>query len=248
MNRFALSSSLLLVFLAAHGCVGTPGRAITATLEVELLDLDAATSAGWTVEVERAGLLISAVRVRDALTSAAVARLSAFLLPRAFAHGGHGENDTTVLASWVGAEVLGFGTTHTLPLEGRAGTTDRAALVLGGTLPAEAAELHGHPFWVEGTATRGEVTVPFAGGLDLPASETERLVEGIPLAGDLDDDTLVHLGIDLGVFFDSVHFERLAVRPDGIAPIEAETQAAIALRLGLGDLDAYVGSVAAPPL
>jgi hypothetical protein len=252
MNRVLLLLSFLAFFCAAHGCVGTPGRPITGTLELELLDLRAATSTGWSVEVERAGLLVSAVRVRDASMPAAIAALEALVSARAFAHGGHGEADSTVLASWVGAEIVVLGETPaSLLLEGRAGITDRAALVLGGMLPSSDADLpllHDQPLWVEGTATSGSSTVRFAGGFELPAAESERLVEGIALAGAIDDDTVVHFGIDLGVWFDSVHFDRLTPGPDGIAPIDGGTQAALAMRLGLGSLDGYVGSVETPAL
>lgn len=247
MNRPLLALATLSLLAATHGCIGTPGRPITGDLEVGLLDLTSATRTGWTVQVDHAALLISAVRVRDADTVTAVAFLERAIGSRAFAHGGHGESDTTVLASWVGSDVLVLGeTSRTQLLEGRAGITDRGALVLGGVLRADderGAALHGLPLWVEGTATQGEMTVRFAGGIPLPDAESERLVEGIPMAGAIDDGVDVRLDIDLGVAFDAVHFDRLTAGDDGVAPITEGTQAALALRLGLGDLGAYVATV-----
>lgn len=247
MTRLSLFLATLSLLAAAHGCVGTPGRAITGTLELELLDLDEPTSTGWTVDVERAALVVSAVRVRDEAYPSAVAMLQSLLSPRAFAHGGHGEPDVTVLASWVGAEVLLLGdATPSLPLEGHFGVTDRGALVLGGALDdadPRAAMLHAMPLWVEGTASRGEAAVRFAGGFALEERESERLVEGIPMAGPIDDDVVVHIGLDVGLWFDAVHFDRLTPDDDGVAPIAAGTQAAIAMRLGLGELDGYVATV-----
>jgi len=252
MNRVLLATATFLALAAAHGCVGTPGRRIVANLEVGMLDLASATRTGWEVDVTQAALLVSAVRTRDVNRPPAVAFMQALVLaPHAFAHGGHGESDTTVLASWVGSEVLVLGEgPSSMVLEGRAGTTDRGALVLGGVVGAgdeRAAALHGLPLWVEGTATQGEMVVRFAGGIPLPEAETERLVEGIEMAGDIDDGVTLHLDIDLGVAFDAVHFERLVAGDDGVAPITEGTQAALALRIGLGDLSAYVATVTAAP-
>jgi hypothetical protein len=249
MNRSLLALATLSLLTAAHGCIGTPGRPIVATLELSLIDVEIPTRTGWSVEVDEAALSVSAVRARDA--SIAVAWLEPLLLPRAFAHGGHGESDSTVLASWVGSEVLVLG--GSLPiqlLEGRAGITDRGSLVLGGVLDAsspDAERLHGLPLYVAGTARRGEDTVRFAGGITLPEAESERLVEGIAMAGEIDDGAVLQLELDLGVWFDAVHFDRLAVGEDGVAPITDDTQAAIALRLGLGDLRSYVATVTPAP-
>lgn len=245
MNRFALFLATLSLSAAAHGCVATPGRPASAWLTLAFDAHDVTTSSGWSVHLDEASLLVSAVRVRDATMPAAVALLD-LVGPRAFAHGGHGEADATVLVAWAGSEIVSLGEEHTmLPLEGRAGTTDRLALVLGGVPSAtdpHLAALHGLELWVAGTATQGATSMPFAGGLDLPEAEAERLVEGVALAGEIDDDVTVRVAVDVSSWLDAVHFERL-VPEAGVAPIAEGSQAAIALRLGVGDLRSYLASV-----
>lgn len=245
MNRFALFLATLSLTAAVHGCVATPGRPVQAFLTLAFDAHDVTTSSGWAVHLDEASLLVSAVRVRDATMPAAVALLDV-LGPRAFAHGGHGEADATVLVAWAGSEIVSLGEERTLlPLDGRAGSTDRLAVVLGGVpsasdphLPA----LHGLEVWVAGTATQGASSVAFAGGLDLPEAEAERLVEGVAVAGAIDDDVTVRVAVDISSWLDGVHFERL-VPEAGVAPIAEGSQAAIALRLGVGDLRSYLASV-----
>jgi hypothetical protein len=83
------------------------------------------------------------------------------------------------------------------------------------------------------------VTVRFAGGVRLPDAESERLVEGIPLGGELDEGAAVRVAVQLGAVLDAVHFERLAAGA-APAPIEEGAQAALALRLGVLSPSAFV--------
>ncbi len=242
-QRFSFCACLAFL-AAAHGCVATPGRPVSVPLVLALEGRGATTSLGWEVQVDEAALLVAAVLVQDA-TTPSVARLEALLLPRALAHGGHAGFDETVLAAWAGPEVVTLdAASEGLSIEGRAGTTDRLALVLGGAPPADpsrAALLGGFDLRVRGTAARDGVIVPFAGGVRLPDAESERLVEGVPLLGELDEGAAVRVAIELGVALDAVRFERLPAAP-GSAPIAEGTQAALALRLGVLSPNAYVSS------
>lgn len=248
MTRTSLFAASFCLALAAHGCAATPGRPVTLELALALTGADAISSLGWSIHVDEAALLVGAVRVRDA-TMPAIARLEALVSPRALAHGGHGEADATVLVAWAGAEVVTLAEERTmLLLDGRAGTTDRLALVLGGAPSAEdprASALHGLELFVAGTATLGADTVRFSGGLDLPEAESERLVEGVSMTGVVDDGALVRVALDLSACLDAVHFDRL-VPEAGTAPIVAGTQPANALRLGAGSPSSYLATLSQP--
>lgn len=248
MTRTSLFAASFCVALAAHGCAATPGRPVTLELALALTGADATSSLGWSIHVDEAAVLVGAVRLRDA-TMPALARLEALVTPRALAHGGHGEGDATVLVAWAGAEVVTLAEERAmLLLDGRAGTTDRLALVLGGAPSAgdpRASALHGLELFVAGTATQGAETVRFAGGLDLPEAEAERLVEGVPVAGLVDDGALVRIALDLSACLDAVHFDRL-VPEGGVAPITDGSQAALALRLGAGAPGSYAATLADP--
>jgi hypothetical protein len=230
---------------ALHGCVGTPGRPVSVPLTLALEGREATTSLGWTVRLEAAALRCAAVLVRDA-AAPSLARLEALLVPRARAHGGHGGFDETVLAAWAGPEVLVLGEERRdLWIEGRAGTTDRLAVILGGATSGATDPLGDGDLRVVGTAVRGETSVRFEGGIRLPEAEPERLVEGIPLTGELEDGAALRVAIDLAQVLDAVRFDRLA--PGAApAPIDEGSQAALALRLGALAPSAYVATWSVP--
>lgn len=105
---------------------------------------------------------------------------------------------------------------------------------------AELERLGGHTFVLEGTARRGGTSIPFAARGHLEGEPTQRVVESIEVAVELDDREdrpgrlVIHVRID--EWFRFVDFDRLEDRPDSFAP---ETVAGAALRRGIRSRFAY---------
>jgi hypothetical protein len=142
------------------------------------------------------------------------------LVRRAHAHPGDSHfNGGEVRGEWAAQAVLRplEATALELPgLNGLAGPVRSFSLYLDPPRGALAADpcLRGHHAYAVGTATRGDVTVPFEGGLDIESIGTKRRVDGVPLEGTLGEDAVVRIAMDVGAWFETAAFETLTTRND----------------------------------
>ncbi|AKU92046.1 hypothetical protein [Vulgatibacter incomptus] len=221
--------------LAACACggSGTGGREVGFALGAESVPRgDAAPGRftnrlGWDVSLEEARIAVGPIYLlTNPPPSARNFRLLDWIAPRAYAHSGFddfdgGEVKGELLTQFV-FDALHAGVQPIADLRGIAGPVRAVNLGLEPPKPGTDG-LHGHHAWVVGTATRGEETVRFRGGLDLPEG-TFRKVVGIPADVELDDGSLVVLELHLERWFDEADFSTLGpadaegvrtIAPDG---------------------------------
>jgi len=192
------SLSFFCAALVALGCgdaAVTEGREVAFTLAAESMPVgDGApgrftTRTGWTVTLEEAAVAIGPVYLLTESPPSA-RRARDWVLPRAWAHSGFDDfQGGEVRGEYLGRFVIDAVRPGLQPIattRGIAGRVRSANLELQPPA-AEVPSLHGHQAWIRGVAVRGDETVPFEGGLDLPAAGSARKVVGIPAAVDLDD-------------------------------------------------------------
>lgn len=252
----SLTASMLIVAAACDS--GTSGRLGEVSLSASSLAEGSAplgvfpTDTGWSVVLTEAKLVLGGVYVfsPDPAEQSALAAL--FAPPLARAHGGVDPlAGRTVRAQWLEPFVFDALSTTELDLGvdlAEVGEADALELRLV-TPPTELAPAtSGHVAYVAGSATKGAVTVDFAGGLDVPDVGTLRRIESIAFDATLDDGGRVALGLRVATWFRGVHFDRLppADPAGGIAPLAAGSQPYEALRLGIRNPLSYEASYVAP--
>lgn len=254
-----LLSLTAFVLLAAAACdAGTSGRLAEVSFSASALAESGAplgvfsTDTGWSVVLTEAKLVLGGVYVFSPDPAERSALASLFAPPLARAHGGVDPlAGRTVRAQWLEPFVLDALSTTVVDLGAdlaEVGEADALELRLVPPPSALAAATSGHVAYVAGTATKGAVTVDFAGGLDVPDVGTQRRIESIAFDATLDDGGRVALGLRVATWFRGVHFDRLppADPASGIAPLAAGSQPYEALRLGIRNPLSYEASYVAP--
>lgn len=196
------SLSFFCAALVAFGCGGegvTEGREVAFTLAAESLPVGDGTPGrfvtrtGWTVTLEEAAVAIGPVYLlTEAPPSARRAR--DWILPRAWAHSGFDDfQGGEVRGEYLGRFVIDAVRPGLQPIAATRGIAGRVRAANLELQPPAAgiASLHGYTAWIRGVAVRGEETVPFEGGLDLPQTGSARKVVGIPADVELDDGVTV---------------------------------------------------------
>ncbi len=111
------------------------------------------------------------------------------------------------------------------------------------SIAGDAGGLGGHHAYVVGVATRGDIEIPFEGGLDIEAEGNKREVAGIPLTAELDDGVPVTIELHLEAWFDEAHFDRLTEKsPRGRFLITRSTQVGAAWFIGARSAAAFSAS------
>ncbi|HEY0839339.1 MAG TPA: hypothetical protein VGD74_04075, partial [Vulgatibacter sp.] len=212
------------VLLSACGAEsGTGGREVAFRIAAESIPQgDGApgvfvTRTGWSVTLEEAAISVGPLYLfSEAPPSASRLRPLGWLVPVAHAHSGFDDFDGgQVRGEYLGRFVIDAllpGLQPIASVRGIAGRVRSATVELqppGGS----PALLNGHQAWVRGVAVRGDETVPFEGGLDLPEGGNVRKVAGIPAAIDLDDGTTVVLELRVERWLSEADFSSLP--PDG---------------------------------
>ncbi|MEM9691094.1 MAG: hypothetical protein AAGA56_00990 [Myxococcota bacterium] len=179
---------------------------------------------GWNVRLEEANIALGAVYFNE--SPALSAQLEALLLPRAYAHPGHGHfAGGEVRAEWLGQTV--YNALRRTPLNigsvpGVAGAIQSWTLFVepprDGEMPGAGA-LRGFRAYVVGVAERGEDAIAFEGGLELlDEKESDTLgvlFEGLPLEATLDEGQRISIIVDARTWLDEAQFETLLDEEDG---------------------------------
>ncbi|MET0401711.1 MAG: hypothetical protein ABW123_04870 [Cystobacter sp.] len=249
-----LTGALLGAGLACGGS-GTGGRSIvfrmglrTALAPGESLPGHFTTDTGWRVELTAARVVLGPIYLFENASPLAPAlqgrwwrRLGEVLVPTAHAHesffsGGRvlGEWDREVVFDLLSeaepTRVLGRS-------PGIAGRVRSLSLLLqppSRALGEEAAGMHGHSVWLEGTAEREGQRVPFLVTVDFPAPLEMQRVDFVPIEVELEEDGLFVLELQPRRWFEGVLFERLEVPADGSrVRVAAESQVYRALFVNL---------------
>lgn len=221
------------------------------------------TDLGWAVTLDEACVALGPVyvwelggvlgRAAPASTSPrarlAVATRAVYdaLVPSAAAHPGDGTFfGGEVKAEWleqVAVDPTTPGPKALAPIRGTAGPVRSLTVHLEPpreALVREAACLRGHHAYVVGVARRGDVTVAFEGGLDVPAEGTMRRVDGVALDGELDDGATIVVRPDVRRWFVGADFATLpAPGSGGRAVVAKDTQVYAAWSLGARSLGAF---------
>lgn len=259
-------ATLFAASLALFGaCADTEGRAVRLRFRFEAQAEEGQplgtfdTTTGWRVVLTEARVALGPVyamrgETKTARATNALRALASSLGPAiARAHGGVDPlSGRAILAQALeqrALDALDATPIETDPLLGTHGYAESITVALEPPSAAIADALFGHHAYVEGTATKDEVTIPFAGGIDLPDSGTIRRVEGIPLAATLDDDGVIVVALRPSAWLAGAHFDRLGPADEaGVHPIVGGEQVAGALTIGLRSRDAYaVRYEEAPP-
>jgi len=260
-RRWAMSMEFRIQFIALaawmclSGCEsGTEGRAIHFDLAIGSVAEEGApgpgvfeTATGWRVVLDEARIALGPVYLyADSLSL--VRGLERILVPVARAHGGtdpyaarvvRGEMLEVVVLDALSPERVIF---RALP--GRAGRVESVRVDLAGLASDGAAALRGHDAWVRGIATRGDETVSFEGGLDIPEDGLTANVEGIPCDGFLDDGTTITIDVRLHAWFDAADFTRLPpANTEGVRVISPDSQVRNAWYLGARSLGAFAAAL-----
>lgn len=200
------------------------------------------TDSGWEVELDEARVFVGALQMYG--NPPPSAWRFPRLVRRAWAHAGFDRFDGgTLRGEWLGqaaVDLLPPGPHDIATLRGIAGPVRSANLELP-PAPAGEGKLAGFHAWVSGTARRGEESLRFAGGLDLPdQGPMSRRVAGIPVDFDVDDHAEVVLRVHLRRWFDDADFATLPDPVvDEVRPIESDSQVARAWRLGIRSFGAF---------
>ncbi len=257
---------LALVLLAAVAAcdAGTGGRrvqldvGVRSTVDEGSRTLRFVNDEGWAVELEQACVAVGPFTFWEnagALWSRSLPRrLYDALVPSAHAHPGADHfNGGQVQSEWTYQIALDLVRQRSLDLgtvEGLAGRSRSISIDLQPPRPSilgDATCLRGHHAYVVGTATRASVTVAFEGGLDLPASVTDRVVSGVPVEADLDDGVRLTVVLDPRAWLAAADFGSLATAaPSGRMLITADSQPRAAWFLGLRGASAFRVEVAPP--
>ncbi|WP_433927195.1 hypothetical protein AB3662_29395 [Sorangium cellulosum] len=256
-------AAALLVLALLPACdvpSGTGGREVRFTLELATAAAPSrpagsfTTSTGWDVTLESAVIALGPVYLYENpphLVARGPARGPAgglwdVLVPPAHAHAGSehffgGE----VKGEWLGQlafDALAPGA-RLVDTPGTAGGVRSLSIGLHpprASIAGDAGGLGGHHAYVVGVATRGDLEIPFEGGLDIEAEGNKREVAGIPLEAELDDGVSVTIELHLEAWFDEAHFDRLTEEsPRGRFLLDRSTQAGAAWFIGARSAAAF---------
>ncbi|WP_437952397.1 hypothetical protein WME98_17860 [Sorangium sp. So ce296] len=228
---------------------GTGGREVRFTLELATAAAPSrsagsfTTSTGWDVTLESAVMALGPVYLYEnpphLVARGPAGGLWDALVPPAHAHTGSEHFDGgEVKGEWLGQIALdalapGVRLGH---IPGTAGGVRSLSVGLHPprtSIAGDAGRLEGHHAYVVGVATRGDLEIPFEGGLDIEAEGNKREVAGIPLTAELDDGVSVTIELHLEAWFDEAHFDRLTEKsPRGRFLITRSTQAGTAWFIG----------------
>lgn len=242
---------LLAVLALASGCgaSGTGEESVHFTLafEADPAGRSFETVSGWRVALDEAYVSVGPLALfANAAPSASLwDRVRGLVVPVAYAHSGFDEYDGgTVrgeLLEPVVLDLLRDGPQAEVELVGVAGPVRSATLELR---PAAEAALHGAQAWVRGTATRGDETVVFAGGLELPGDVKSRRVAGIPAELELGEGSAVVVSVHPQRWFAEAEFDQLPeAGTDGVRVIGPGDQVHGAWFLGARGFGAFTVSV-----
>lgn len=186
------------------------------------------TTTGWTVELDEALAAVGPVYVQ-ANPPALASLFSApgderalplrLLVPLAHAHPGASHYDGgEAKGEWLGqvlVDALAPSPSLRVTVPGTAG--DVASLEVH-LLPPRAGlagreRLGEDQLRASGQAEKDGVVVRFAGGLRLPAEAQQRIVQGVPLAGALDEGCALAVELDPAAWFDEANFDTLLDAP-----------------------------------
>jgi len=197
----SLACAVALALTACGGAADTAGREVGFRLAAESMPSgdrppgSFVTRTGWTVTLEEAAVAIGPVYLlSEPPPSARRHRAWEWLVQRAWAHSGFDDFDGgEVRGEYLGRFVIDAVRAGPQPISMSRGVAGRVRSVTLELQPPASASpsLHGHQAWVRGVAVRGEETIPFEGGLDLPEAGTVRKVVGIATDVDLDDGVMV---------------------------------------------------------
>lgn len=230
MRRIAIAA---LGLLGCHaGERGTAGHSVQFDVAIEAApspgdELGFVTETGWHVELDEAIIALgpfylweqgsyAGATPGDEPVDGWLAALGELVVPTAHAHPGDvhfagGELRGEFLGQ-LAYDVLRGAPARVGRARGIAGDVRSLSVILdppGASTVGDAALLHGYHAYVIGTATRGRNTVPFEGGLTIPAEGIQREVDGIPLEIELDDDGTLVVGVRPRAWFADAHFEQL---------------------------------------
>jgi hypothetical protein len=245
MNRLALA-----VVVLAGCATETEGRVVAIDVGFEGVAEDGRplgvfdTNTGWHVELSRATLVLGPVYAYSPIEGRVTSPLvELFGVGKAYAHGDHDPfNGRAVRAEVldpVALDVLSPELSHVAEIDAEAGVIDAVTVALDASDSAAIAQANGHQAWVEGVATKDGVTVPFFGGLDLPADALVRRVENVEVSASLDDGGTLVIGARPALWFSEAHFDRLETQGDGRFEITSTSQVRNAWYLDVRRADAY---------
>jgi hypothetical protein len=255
MRSICLALALLASLPLAACEAGTGGRIVHVDLAIARIPArHAPTSTGWHVTLDEACVALGPIYLYEGggiLAQRSRSPLPDWLVRTAHAHAGDQHfNGGEVKGEWLeqrsldltveGGELLGT-------LVGSAGTARSLSVLLDPPRKrylGEDACLRGHHAYVVGTAERDGAEVPFEGGLDIDNQGTRRRVDGIRLAGELDDGKTVELTVDARAWFAQADFGTLEKKNErGRFEIEPGSQPHAAWFLGLRGVSAYTAHI-----
>ncbi len=193
------------------------------------------TRSGWQITLEEARIVVGPIYLFTNSPPSASRwlplgeRLLGWMIPRALAHSGFDQFDGgEVKGEYLGQLVIDAlhpGVQPIATLRGIAGPIRSATLELNPAAPSHAFELHGHHVWVRGLAVRGDESIRFEGGLDLPDDGHLRKVVGIPADLELGEGSAVVLELHVERWFAEADFSTSEGRGvDETRTIDAGTQ------------------------
>jgi hypothetical protein len=258
-RALALASSFALASLGFAACEpNTGGKVVELELTLQARGAgDAApgrfvTSTGWSVELSEALAAVGPVYVYEnppaqARTTVTDDRAWAlrWLIPAAHAHPGASHYDGgEAKGEWIGqslVDVLSNEPSVRVRIPGTAGEVASLAVHLEpprtGLVGRE--RLGDDHLRVVGVAEKEGVVVPFAGGLRLEADAQQRVIQGVPLSGSLDEGVTLRLYLHPAAWLDEARFETLLESEpdeDGRYPITEGSQVQRAWFIGARSL------------
>ncbi|HWV36865.1 MAG TPA: hypothetical protein VN033_00115 [Vulgatibacter sp.] len=215
----------LVLLVGCGDAAVTDGREVAFTLAAESMSAGEGgppvivTRTGWTVTLEEAAVAIGPVYLlTEPPPSARRGRLLDWIVPRAWAHSGFEHFDGgEVRGEYLGRFVIDAvrpGLQAIAAARGLAGRVRSVNLELQPPA-ADAPSLRGHQAFVRGIAARGDETIPFEGGLDLPDAGAGRKVAGIPADVELDDGVTVVIELHPERWLAEADFSALPAPPGG---------------------------------
>ena len=242
---FSLSCSAVLLAMA---CGQTEGQVVTVDVALETSDAPTSftTNTGWEVRLDEARIALGPLfAFAPRFEGRTMATLHAFLFPVARAHGGTDPlNGRRVRAEWL-SQVAFDATPGTNPLvlgtiEAESGQVDAVTITLDPPGSANAAAMHDHHLWARGEASKGDRTIRFEGGLDIPDEGLSRRVEDIPIDAFLEEGGRWTITVRPEEWFQDADFDRLTEQSaDGVYLITPESQVRSAWFLGARSSRAY---------
>ena len=221
----SLACAVAVALTACGGAADTAGREVGFKLAAESVPSGErppgsfVTRTGWTVTLEEAAVSIGPVYLLgESPPSARFDRVWNWVLPRAWAHSGFDDFDGgEVRGEYLGRFVIDAvraGPQAISMSRGIAGRVRSVTLELQPPMSAPPS-LHGHQAWVRGVAVRGDETIPFEGGLDLPEAGTVRKLVGIAADVELDDGVTVVIELHPERWLSEADFSALPAPSDG---------------------------------